>query len=144
MTMKNLVIGSDHAGFELKEYLKSQLSAEYNIIDVGTNSTDSVDYPDFGKKLAEEISSENADKGILVCGSGVGISIAANRNPSVRAALCHNQEIAKLSRQHNDANVISLGARFLEEQEALDICNIFLSTEFEGGRHANRVEKLSC
>lgn len=142
--MMKLVIASDHAGFELKQFLIKELSDSYEIINLGTNSLDSVDYPDFGKKLADVISSGDVEFGILICGSGIGISIAANRNPKVRAALCYNREITKLARQHNDANVISLGARFLEKEEALELCKIFLTTKFEGGRHSIRVNKLSC
>ncbi len=137
-------IASDHAGFKLKDFLKSELAQKYDIIDLGTNDSESVDYPDFGKKLAEHIANKKSDFGILICGSGIGISIAANRNPKVRAALCWNNEVSKLARQHNDANVICLGARFVTEQQALEMVNTFLSTAFEGGRHTKRVEKLSC
>ena len=136
-------IASDHAGFELKEYIKQNLT-NVEFVDLGTHSSESVDYPDFGHKLAENIANKHTKLGILICGSGVGISIAANRNPSVRAALCHNKEIAKLSRQHNDANVLALGARFLENAEATRICQTFLETAFEGGRHTDRVAKLAC
>ncbi len=142
--MKKILIASDHAGFKLKEELKSSLATEFEFIDLGTNSEGSVDYPDFGTALAKAIENKKAEFGILICGSGVGISIAANRNPAVRAALVYNEEIAKLSRQHNDANVICLGARFLDITTARKLVEIFLNTPFEGGRHENRVKKLSC
>jgi len=141
--MKNIFIASDHAGYSLKEKIKKHLAGR-NVIDLGTDSEESVDYPDLGKKLAEEISKDTADTGILICGSGIGISIAANRNLNVRAALVYNPEIAKLARQHNNANVICLGARFIDEKLAKECVDIFLSTAFEGGRHENRVKKLSC
>lgn len=141
--MKKIVFGSDHAGFELKEKLKAYLKG-YEIIDIGTNSTDSVDYPDFGKKAAEVIADGTAELGIIICGSGIGISIAANRNPKVRAALCITPEMAKLSRQHNDANILALGARLTSESESQLIVDAFLKTAFEGGRHEGRVKKLSC
>lgn len=138
-------IASDHAGFKLKEFLiRSLKNKKDEVLDLGTDSENSVDYPDFGKKLAEHIAENRSNLGILICGSGVGISIAANRNPKVRAALCWNNEVAKLARQHNDANVICLGARFVSEEQALEMVNTFLSTAFEGGRHTKRVEKLSC
>lgn len=137
----SLYIASDHAGFKLKKYLLENL-ANYTPVDLGAYNEESSDYPDFAKKLVDKIS--DGDFGILICGSGVGISIAANRDPKIRAALCYNNEIAKLSRQHNNANVICLGARFTTDQQALEMVNIFFSTEFEGGRHKQRVEKLGC
>lgn len=138
-----IAIASDHAGYLLKEQLKTVLEAGgYKINDLGTNSSDSVDYPDFGYKAADEIASKRADFGVIICGSGVGISIAANRNPKVRAALCHNAEIASLARKHNDANILALGARVVSEEEAINILKAFLNTDFEGGRHENRVKKL--
>ncbi len=142
--MKKILIASDHAGFKLKEDLKSHLSKNFEVIDLGTNSEDSVDYPDFGTALAKAIENKKAETGVLICGSGIGISIAANRNPAVRAALVYNEEIAKLSRLHNDANVICLGARFTDSATAKKLVDIFLNTGFEGGRHENRVKKLSC
>ncbi len=140
--MKKIAIASDHAGFELKEDIKSLLK-NYEILDLGTNSTESVDYPDFGKAAGEAISSGKADLGIVICGSGIGISIAANRNPKVRCALCTTVEMAKLSRQHNDANILALGARITDKSTAVEIVKAFLSTKFEGGRHEKRVEKLT-
>lgn len=135
---KKIFIASDHAGFELKEFLKKH----FDCIDLGTNSADSVDYPDFGKKAATEVAQGNC-VGIIICGSGIGISIAANRNPKVRAALCINAEMAKLARQHNDANILALGARLTNQEDALEITKTFLETEFEGGRHQKRVDKLT-
>jgi len=139
---KRIVIASDHAGFELKEFLISTLSSSHEIIDLGTNSDESVDYPDFGKKAADEVAKGDAI-GIIICGSGIGISIAANRNPKIRAALCLSTTMAQLARQHNDANILALGARLVGNIEALNIVTEFLNTEFEGGRHQKRIEKLS-
>jgi ribose 5-phosphate isomerase B len=139
-----IAIASDHAGFDLKSLVIKELKTEYQVDDLGCNdSQTSVDYPDFASKVAEKISKKDADFGILICGSGVGISIAANRFKEVRAALCHNQKTAKLSRQHNDANVLCLGARIIKEASALKMVKTFLKTKFEGGRHTKRVEKLS-
>lgn len=142
--MRSILIASDHAGYTLKQKLISYFQ-ENNLSfnDLGCDSKEnSVDYPDYANKLAQQFD-ENNNIGILVCGSGVGVSIAANRYPKIRAALCHNQEIAKLSRQHNDANVICLGARFLDDETAITLVKTFLETQFENGRHQIRVEKLS-
>ena len=143
--IKNIIaVASDHAGFELKEQISFFLSKKgYEVLDLGTNSSDKVDYPDYGYKLAEAIADKKAGRGVVVCGSGIGISIAANRNPAVRAALCINGEMAQLARQHNDANVIAFGARLISPEVALKCLEIFLNTEFEGGRHVERVKKLS-
>jgi ribose 5-phosphate isomerase B len=139
---KRIYIASDHAGFELKEYLVNSLKKNnIEIIDLGCDSAKiSVDYPDYGNKLCAEIT-EN-DFGILICGSGVGISISANRHKKIRAALCFNKTIAKLARSHNNANVICLGARFLKKKYALAICKTFFTQKFDGQRHVARVEKL--
>lgn len=138
-----IAIASDHGGYELKEVFKSVLEEKgYLPLDLGTNSTESVDYPDFGTALAKVIETGGASRGILICGSGIGISIAANRNPAVRAAVCHSGLSAKLARQHNDANVLALGARLIGIETALDCLEQFLITEFEGGRHQRRVDKL--
>jgi len=120
--------------------------AEHNqeILDLGTNGPESVDYPDFAAALAEAIASGRAGRGVLVCGTGIGISIAANRNPPIRAALCHDTTPARLSRQHNDANVLVLGGRLIGEEVAKDCLSVFLSTAYEGGRHDRRVAKLSA
>lgn len=142
MAKQKILIASDHAGYRLKEFLKASFAQKYNFIDLGTNSKVSVDYPDFGNSLAKEIAAETAEFGVLVCGSGIGISIAANREPKVRAALCYNEDAAELSRLHNDANVLCLGARMTNEKDALKTFKKFFSTEFEGGRHEKRVEKL--
>jgi ribose 5-phosphate isomerase B len=139
---KKIVIASDHAGFELKEFLISTLSNSHKITDLGTNSDESVDYPDFGKKAADEVAKGDSI-GIIICGSGIGISIAANRNPKIRAALCLSTTMAQLARQHNDANILALGARLVGNIEALNIVTEFLNTEFEGGRHQKRIDKLS-
>lgn len=139
---KRISIASDHAGFSLKKALLNALK-EFNLIDLGCHSsTQSVDYPDFAQKLSDTITN-SSDFGILICGSGIGISIAANRFKHIRAALCHNTTSAELSRLHNNANVLCLGARFIESDDALAIVNTFLTTEFEDGRHGRRVEKLS-
>jgi ribose 5-phosphate isomerase B len=138
-----ILIASDHAGFGLKEQLKSYFADRFDFIDLGTDSENSVDYPEFGKKIAEEIQNKTAKFGVLICGSGVGISIAANRNKFVRAALCQTIEIAELARKHNDANVLALGARLTDLNTSIAIFEKFFSTEFEGGRHEIRVKKLS-
>jgi len=140
-----VLIASDHAGFNLKKFLVTELSkAGFTLLDLGCDSAEkSVDYPDFAQILAKKIIAKKAKFGILICGSGVGISIAANRFKEVRAALCANTKIAKLSRLHNDANVICLGERLTKSSVALASVKIFLTTEFEGGRHENRVAKLS-
>ena len=142
-----LVIGSDHAGFALKEKVKAFISShfELDIMDVGTYSEDSTDYPDYAHKAAELIGADlDNTLGVLICGSGNGISMAANKHKDIRAALCWTEEIAELARLHNDANIVSLPARFVTEDLALDIVQKFLTTPFEGGRHANRVNKIAC
>ena len=143
MSEKTIAIACDHGGFDLKETFKGiLLERGFEVLDLGANSTDSVDYPDYGSALATEIEKGTVEKGILICGSGIGISIAANRNPAVRAAVCHSGLTARLARQHNDANVLSIGARIIGLETAIDCLNEFLNTEFEGGRHARRVAKL--
>ena len=140
---KTVAIASDHGGFALKEALRSDLEAlGYSVDDMGPDTDDSVDYPDFGHALAEAIADGAAPRGVLVCGSGIGMSIAANRHAGVRAALCHDGLSARLSRQHNDANVLVLGGRLIGVETARDCLRIFLETPFEGGRHGRRVEKL--
>lgn len=140
-----ILIASDHAGFPLKEIVITELvKLGFKIVDLGCNSaTESVDYPDYAKKLCHELNTNANDVGILICGSGVGISITANRYKNIRAALCHNVEIAKLSRMHNDANVICCGARMITPEIALETIHAFLVTDFEGGRHSRRVDKIS-
>ena len=140
-----LAIGCDHAGFELKEELKKYLSdKKIDIIDKGTYSLDSVDYPDFAHAVSNSVINTEVDLGILICGSGNGISMASNKHAGIRAALCWKKEIASLARQHNDANILSLPARFISLEEAKEIVDTFLTTQFEGGRHANRVNKIAC
>ncbi len=141
---ETIAIASDHAGFELKNELKDDLMGRgFTILDLGADSLESVDYPDFGYALAGAMKEGKAKRGVLVCGSGIGISIAANRHPEIRAALIHDALGARLSRQHNDANVICFGGRTVGADVALDCLKIFLETEFEGARHARRVDKLS-
>ena len=134
-------IGSDHAGFELKQKIIDRYSS-FQFNDCGTFSNKSVDYPDFGHKVANSVLKGNADYGIVVCGSGIGISIAANRNKGIRAALCTSTEHAKLSRLHNDANVLALGSRLTNEQDIYNIIDVFFNTNFEGGRHSDRIKKI--
>ena len=139
-----IAVASDHAGFDLKEILKRDLQeAGLEVLDLGTNSAQSVDYPDFGMAMADAVASGKAERGVLVCGTGIGISMAANRNPKVRAALVHDVTSARLSRMHNDANVVAFGQRLIGTETAREALKVFLGTEFEGGRHANRVAKLS-
>ena len=137
-------IASDHAGFALKQVLIAYLEEHYyKVIDLGTNGVDPVDYPDFAHKLAGNIRDGRSERGVLICGSGIGISIAANRHSEIRAALVHDSLSAKMCRQHNDANVIAFGGRMIREDVALNCLSTFLSTEFEGGRHSRRVDKLT-
>lgn len=141
--MSIIVVASDHAGYEMKEALKADIEGlGHEILDVGTHGPDSVDYPDFGAAAAAAIREGKAQLGLLVCGSGIGISIAANREPTVRAALCHDVTTSQLCRQHNDANVLALGARIIGIETARDCVRAFLTTDFEGGRHQRRVDKL--
>ena len=138
--MPQIFIASDHAGFELKQYLIEKFQGKLQ--DLGTYSAESCDYPIYAHKLTEEVLHTPDSIGILICGSGVGMSIAANREKGIRAALCSNEEIAELSRKHNDANVLVLGARFISRQCAVNCVNKFLQTQFEGGRHLRRVELI--
>ncbi|WP_199117654.1 ribose 5-phosphate isomerase B [Pedobacter sp. ASV28] len=138
-----LAIGADHAGFEYKEILKEFL-IHYEVKDFGTYSTDSVDYPDFAHPVASAVENKEFDFGILVCGSAQGVSITANKHQGIRAAVCWLTEIASLARQHNNANVICIPARFVTTELAKEMVTTFLETPFEGGRHENRVNKISC
>ncbi len=140
--MTKIAIASDHAGFELKEAIKAHFGAQVEFLDLGPETDDRVDYPDFGRALGQAIADRKALRGIVVCGSGIGITIAANRFPAVRAANCVTVEMASLARRHNDANVLGLGQRLVDQDLAFAIVEAFLSTEFEGARHAGRVEKL--
>jgi ribose 5-phosphate isomerase B len=142
--MSNIIpLACDHAGFELKEFLKSTLEERgLEIKDFGTYTADSVDYPDMIHPLAKEINEGNYPFGIIMCGSANGVSMVANKYPNVRCALCWEEEIAQLAKQHNNANIISLPARFISKEKALSIVEAYLNTEFEGGRHQKRVEKI--
>ena len=142
--MKKLAIACDHAGFEYKEFLKSQLKDQYEITDYGTHSLDSVDYPDFVHPAASSVENGENEFGILICGSGQGVQLTANKHEKVRCALCWMPDLAALSRQHNNCNMIALPARFIAKELALEIVQTFLSTDFEGGRHQNRVAKIAC
>jgi ribose 5-phosphate isomerase B len=139
-----LAIGADHGGYVLKQEIADFLSKIKNIdvTDHGTSGPESVDYPDFGKKVAEAVSNGTADRGILICGTGIGMSIVANRYPRVRAALCHDNFTARMSRLHNDANVLVMGERVIGRGVAMDIVKTWLETEFEGSRHARRLQKI--
>jgi ribose 5-phosphate isomerase B len=142
-----LVIGADHAGYALKEKVKAFISShfELDITDVGTYSEDSTDYPDYAHQAANAVSSDlESTVGVLICGSGNGISMAANKHADIRCALSWLPEIAELARLHNNANIVSLPARFIDEETAFDIVKAFLTTEFEGGRHERRVNKIAC
>lgn len=143
MTEDRIVVASDHAGFELKSLVKAELEAMGRpVLDLGTHGPDSVDYPDFADAVAAALGDGRAGRGVLVCGTGIGISIAANRHRHVRAALCHDSTGARLARAHNDANVLVLGARLIGTEAAKDCIRTFFTTAFEGGRHARRVAKL--
>ena len=140
-----IAIGNDHAGPAYKQAIVAHLEKlGHEIINHGTDSFDSVDYPDFGHPVAEAVSEANADFGIVICGSGNGIAMTVNKHPKVRAALCWTKEIAVLARQHNDANIISIPARFTSIPQAVEMVETFLNTTFEGGRHATRVQKIAC
>ena len=140
-----IAIGSDHAGFALKAKLITILEAAgHQVKDFGCYSEDSIDYPDYAHPVANEVEQDAADLGVLICGSGNGISMTANKHQGIRCALCWIPEIASLARQHNDANILSLPARFISEELATEILHAFLSAQFEGGRHATRVGKIAC
>ena len=140
---KKICIASDHAGLNLKEDIKNFLiNKNISIIDIGPYENKSVDYPDYAKKLAKRIKSKKSDLGILVCGSGTGMAISANKIKSIRAAVCYNAMSTRLSRQHNNANIIALGARLTNKRLSLKLVEIFLKTKFEGGRHLRRVKKI--
>ena len=139
--MKKIYIASDHAGFKLKESIKKKFSLKFEVLDLGPkNSKNSVNYPDYAHKLSKKINKDNI--GILVCGSGMGMSMTANKHKNIRAALCYSVKNAKLSRLHNDANVITLGERLISKNLAFECVNAFLNTEFEGGRHLKRIKKI--
>ena len=138
-----VAIGSDHAGFDYKEIVKKHLEEKgFEVIDKGTYSKESVDYPIFGEAVAQAVASGEADRGIVICGTGIGISISANKVKGIRAALCTNEYMARMARKHNDANVLAFGARVLGIDVALGIVDVFFETEFEGGRHERRVNEI--
>jgi ribose 5-phosphate isomerase B len=140
---KKVCIASDHAGFSLKESIKDHLINKYvSIFDLGPYKNKSVDYPDFAKKLAKRLKAKKSDIGILVCGSGTGMAISANKIIGIRAAVCYNLKSTRLSRQHNNANIIALGARLTKKSLSLKLVEIFLKTKFEGGRHLKRIKKI--
>ncbi len=139
-----LAIGADHGGYVLKNEIVAFLSkiANIEVVDYGTSGPEPVDYPDYGRKVSEAVSSGAADRGILICGTGIGMSIVANRYPKVRAALCHDNFTARMSRLHNDANVLAMGERVIGRGVALDIVKTWIETEFEGSRHQRRLDKI--
>jgi len=140
---KKICISSDHAGFKLKESIKDFLiNKNISIIDLGPINEDSVDYPDYAKKVSNRVKSKRSDIGILVCGSGTGMAISANKIKGIRAAVCYNLKSTRLSRQHNDANIIAIGSRLTKKNTALQLVSVFLRTKFEGGRHLRRVKKI--
>ena len=143
MIFKTVCIASDHAGFTLKEDIKNHLIGKsISIFDIGPYNDNSVDYPDYAKKLGNRIKSKKSDVGILVCGSGTGMAISANKIKTIRAAVCYNFKSTRLSRQHNNANIIAIGSRLTKKKLSLKLVDIFLSTKFEGGRHLRRVKKI--
>ena len=140
---KKVCIASDHAGFKLKETVKNYLiEKSISIIDLGPENANSVDYPDYAKKVSKRIKSKKSDVGVLICGSGTGMAITANKTKGIRAAVCYNLKSTRLSRQHNNANIISIGSRFTSKDIALRLISAFLKTEFQGGRHLRRVKKI--
>jgi ribose 5-phosphate isomerase B len=139
-----IAIGADHAGFSLKEKLRQKLADDgHEVLDFGTGSDTSCDYPDFAQPVGREVAQGRSDRGILVCSTGIGMAIAANKIDGVRAAPAQNDDEVKFTREHNDANVLTLGAKYLDENRALELIHIFLNTEFAGGRHARRVAKIA-
>ena len=140
---KKICISSDHAGYKLKEQIKTYLiKKEIPLIDLGPFEIKSVDYPDYAKKIARRVVKKRSDVGILVCGSGTGMAISANKTKGIRAAVCYNAKSTRLSRQHNNANIIALGSRLIKKNEAMKLIKIFLNTKFQGGRHLRRVKKI--
>ena len=138
-----IVIGSDHAAYELKEAIKEKLISEgHEVIDVGCDSTESVDYPKYGHAVGRTVASGEAERGIAVCGSGIGISIACNKVPGIRAALCTSVEMAEMCRRHNNANVVCMGARMISQELAFDIIDKWMTTDFEGGKHERRINEI--
>ena len=143
MLFKKISLASDHAGFKLKEKIKKNLKKKkFTVVDLGPKTDSSVDYPDFAKKVARSVASKKSNIGILVCGSGTGMAMSANKIKKIRAAVCYNKASTSLSRKHNNANILALGSRLTKKSTALKLVNIFLSTKFEGGRHLKRVKKV--
>ena len=142
MRLNKIFISSDHAGFNLKKSIIQKFSKKQKIVDLGPSTDKSVDYPDYAHKLSKKVSSNSRNLGILVCGSGTGMAISANKNKKIRAALCYSVKNTKLSRLHNNANIITLGARLINKNKAFNLIKVFLSTKFEGGRHLRRVKKI--
>ena len=142
MRLNKIFISSDHAGFNLKKSIIKKFSKKQKIIDLGPSSDKSVDYPDYAHKLSKNVSSNSRNFGILVCGSGTGMTISANKNKKIRAALCYSVKNTKLSRLHNNANIITLGARLINKNKAFNLIRVFLNTKFEGGRHLRRIKKI--
>ena len=141
--MRKIYIASDHAGYLLKKKILEKFSNNQKIIDLGPNSTNSVDYPDFAKKLSRKVASDRGSFGVLVCGSGTGMAIAANKTKNIRAAMCFSAKNTQLSRLHNNANIITLGSRLINKNKAFKFIKIFINTKFEGGRHKRRVKKIN-
>lgn len=146
MTKSEIIpIGADHAGFQLKEAIKTYFTERgYKFKDYGTYSEDSIDYPDYGHPVAEHVNENKNTLGIVICGSGNGINMTVNKHQGIRSALCWKEELAELARQHNNANIIALPARFISHEEGIKMVEKFLTTNFEGGRHQNRVDKIPC
>ena len=140
--VQNLAIASDHAGFELKNYIINNLNDDINLKDFGTDSNESCDFPDFAKDVCNYILNNESFRGLLICGSGVGMSIAANKIKGIRAAVCYNKKSTSLSRQHNNANIIAMGSRITKKGDAIKLVSLFLKTKFEGGRHLRRIRKI--
>jgi len=142
---KKIGIAADHAGYALKEILKERLISQgYEVIDFGTDSGQSMDYPDTAHPLALSVESGESERGIIICGSGNGVNMTVNKHQRIRGALCWNTEVSRMARLHNDANIVAIPARFISQDEATEIVSVFLSTDFEGGRHINRVNKIPC
>jgi ribose 5-phosphate isomerase B len=139
-----IAIAADHAGFVLKEQLRRRLAQEgHEVVDFGINSTESCDYPDFAQSVGRDVGQGRSDRGILVCSTGIGMAMAANKMAGVRAAPAQSEDEVRMTREHNDANVLTLGAKYLDEERAIDLIHVFLKTEFSGGRHARRVAKIA-
>ena len=140
--MKKVAIACDRAGVDLKNFLMEEMGKDLDFVDLGTNTNDPVDYPDFAKKVVKEVLHKSVDFGVLICGTGIGMSMAANRYRGIRAGLCHNSLEARLTREHNDANILCMGARMIGKECALENLKVFANTSFAGGRHIRRIEKL--